>query len=170
MDIAKINKLAKIGHSNESISSMLGYNIKDVEAIINQENKTLNVPRGTIIDNKTNNDIKVDKELDDIVQEAIDDILNSDEVDNLKSNKCEYRQELLDVKSILIEMKKQDYDTSIEILKETHYIKKNIAQHNKLTYGLMFLAGTAFGMADAKWMPYASLIYEFGKQVLVAKG
>ena len=30
---------------------------------------------------------------------------------------------------------------------------------------IVFLAGTAFGMSDSKWMPYASMIWEFGKDI-----
>jgi len=81
-------------------------------------------------------------------------------------NECEVKNILVDIKEKIVDLRKQDHDSSIDILRETHYIKKNMALHNKTTYTLMFISGVAFGMADAKWMPYASLLYDGVKQIL----
>ena len=83
-----------------------------------------------------------------------------------KQDAFEIKDYLIRIKDIQIESKDTLYKSLIEILKETHFIKKSQSTNNKTTYTLMFVAGVAFGMADTKWMPFASVIYEFGKSVL----
>lgn len=78
-----------------------------------------------------------------------------------KEDVHEIKSFLVHLKDINIETKNNSYKSMIEILKETHYIKKSQSSNNKTTYALMFASGVAFGMADSKWMPFAKVIYDF---------
>ena len=83
-----------------------------------------------------------------------------------KEDVHEIKNFLIHLKDINIEAKNNSYKSMIEILRETHFIKKSQSANNKTTYGLMFLAGAAFGMADAKWMPFAKVIYDFFSTII----
>ncbi len=69
---------------------------------------------------------------------------------------------LLNNKDIL-KVNKQDYKFSKAILEETHYIKKNQGQHNRITYLAMLFSGILIGMVDEKWMPFANILWELAK-------
>lgn len=109
-----------------------------------------------------------DEELNTIIDDAIDEVQNQTNEGFIvsKEDAYEIRKYLVDVKNLQIEAKNTLYNNLIEILKETHFIKKSQSNNNKTTYGLMFAAGVAFGMSDAKWMPFAKGIYEFFTTVL----
>lgn len=125
-------------------------------------------------------EIAEDKELNNIIEDALNEVQNgetkplSDLINDLeqeeykltKEDAFEIKKYLLDIKDVHIEAKNTLYKNMIEILKETHFIKKSQSANNKTTYGLMFAAGVAFGMSDAKWMPFAKGIYEFFSTVL----
>lgn len=68
---------------------------------------------------------------------------------------CEVKETLLDHREKLHDIKEMQHEQN-----------KGFSQHNKVTYSLMFLSGVVFGMSDAKWLPYTTIIYEFGKEVL----
>ncbi len=68
---------------------------------------------------------------------------------------------LVDLKELYVDHKRENYDSSINILKETHYIKKSQANNNKITYSLMFLSGTAFGLSHKSWSPYVEILWDF---------
>lgn len=108
-----------------------------------------------------------DDEISTIIDEAIEEISSPIEKETKEDFKLsredvyEIKNFLVHLKDISIEAKNNSYKSMIEILKETHYIKKSQSANNKTTYTLMFMAGVAFGMADTKWMPFAKVIYDF---------
>ncbi len=59
--------------------------------------------------------------------------------------KLEIKNCLLDIKNLIIELKKQDYDSSIDVLRETHFIKKWISKYTIGVLGLCFLTGMFVG-------------------------
>lgn len=63
----------------------------------------------------------------------------------------------------ILELKKQSYKYDIAVLNETHFIKKGLGTHNKITYGVLFGVGTIFGMMYQTWMPYANILWELVK-------
>jgi hypothetical protein len=111
-------------------------------------------------------------ELTNVVETAISELNETDITDRkieLKKNltaDCQVKEQILDIKNTLVDLKKQDHDSGIEILKETHFIRKNLGQHNKFTYGVVLVTGVLLGMTDQKWLPYASWLYELGKEIL----
>ena len=63
----------------------------------------------------------------------------------------------------ILDLKKQSYKYDIAVLNETHFIKKILSTHTKITYLIMFGVGTIFGMMSDKWMPFAHVLWEMVK-------
>ena len=82
------------------------------------------------------------QELDEIVEEAIADAKSVSMPDD---KECQLKKILLEIKDIQIDHKKQHYDTSIEIIKENHYIKKLLDKRNNLVMSIVFICGLVIG-------------------------
>jgi len=132
---------------------------------------------------------KEDEDLKEIVQEQLDNIeeivKNSDKKEELKKKYSEFKKmetpkqdidnrelynqtarvetSLLKNRHATQDVKESIHTYAINILKETHFIKKSQAANNKTTYLLMFAAGTIFGMGYEKWMPFLYWIWELTK-------
>ena len=159
--------------------------LEDIEIEKEKESETLEEIIEDELSKLTEEDQKLlaykenDKILDEDIPniDEIEQMLKDSEKEMTKDNKCkgyillkediyEIKKFLLNIKDLQIESKNTLYKNLIEILKETHYIKKSQSANNKTTYGLMFAAGVAFGMSDSKWMPFAKGIYEFFTTIL----
>lgn len=68
-----------------------------------------------------------------------------------------------DIKEQLLSIKTIVHNTSIDVIDGN----KDRASDNKTTYSLMFISGVVFGMSDEKWRPYASFLYEAGKEIFI---
>ena len=82
-------------------------------------------------------------------EKIADEIINENKGVEVKEDDC----------CLKVRGKLQD---NYEICKELDHKMTNL---NK-SFLVIFLAGTAFGMSDNKWLPYASIIWEFGKDIL----
>lgn len=120
------------------------------------------------------------KQLDNL-EELVESSSVADEiVEDLKIYQCEEKgkevniekvyHKLIDIENYalsnnkdILDVKKQDYKYLIAVLNETHFIKKAIGTHNKITYGVMFGVGTIFGMMSNTWLPYAHILWEMIK-------
>jgi len=148
--------------------------IENIEAVENKEITSLeDITESDIIDLVETETIEeiIDDEIEKVKeQEAIQEIQKENDKDEefklTKEDAYEIKKFLVNIKNLQIEYKNTLYKNMIEILKETHFIKKSQSANNKTTYGLMFMAGVAFGMADTKWMPFAKGIYELFSTIL----
>ena len=123
--------------------------IKKEESEIEKNKKLIEVE---ITDNKNlikNIESELSKEEIATAEKIADEIINENKGVEVKDNDC----------CLKVRGKLQD---NYEICKELDHKMANL---NK-TFIIIFLAGTAFGMSDSKWLPYASIIYEFGKDIL----
>jgi len=98
--------------------------------------------------------IPEDKELEEIVEQAIKEIEKGESVTDEKECCHKVRDTMNDLKEKL--------QKNYEINKEVEHKFSNL---NKILL-IMFLAGVAFGMSEEKWLPYASMIWEFGKDII----
>ena len=87
---------------------------------------------------------------------AIDNIKLYDKMVDIENYALSNNKDILD-------LKKQSYKYDIAVLNETHFIKKILSTHNKISYLIMFGVGTIFGMMSDKWLPYAHFIWELIK-------
>ena len=108
---------------------------------------------------------KIESEMDSIVKDAIKQI-ETEDLELSREDIHTIKDYLVDVKDRQNEFSKVLHGNLIEILKETHYIKKSQSANNKTTYSFIASAGVIFGMGDSVWMPYAAFVYEFFTSVL----
>jgi len=107
---------------------------------------------------------KEDEELSNIIDDAIKEVEEKETKEDFKLKQediNDIKNFLVHLKDIGIENKNNFYKSMIEILKETHYIKKNQTSNNKLTYSYVLLAGICIGLTDEKWMPFAKFGWDF---------
>jgi hypothetical protein len=109
-------------------------------------------------------------QLQQLAEEAATEAVNS--TDEREDKECQVKKVLLEIKDIQIDHKKQHYDTSIEIIKETHYIKKSLDKRNTFVMGIVFVCGMVVGASlwenkedVAMYLEPLSKIIGFGNKV-----
>lgn len=107
-----------------------------------------------------------------ITKEYVEDIEISKEDEEINKIVDEALKEAITLENEGKEVNKHDNECCLKVrnkLQDIYEINKD--QDHKLNslnkvFFVVFLAGVAFGMSDAKWLPYASWLWEFGKDII----
>lgn len=105
--------------------------------------------------------------LEKIVEDAIKDVEKAEDLKPFSTeNTLDCKELMLKMNQYTVDIHRNHIEHNNKMNSKQNKILENLTQHNKFTYGLVAVAGVLIGMSDHRWMPYASWLYELGKEII----